>query len=214
MRHEGAVSVGISPDGQTIATGRPGTKRPSTRLWQADTGRLLREFAAGGKVRFSPDGRYLAIADGGVHVMELSTGEDWTFDYGIRCIGWSPDGRFLAACDEFVSGGGQYTPTVRYGNVRIWSVASRTVEFTFQTASGPHDATFSPDGRWLATIGNFRAQLWDLASRGPGVTVPRLLDIEITMPWSATTPAVCFSPDGRWLAAGSARQVQLWQLAG
>jgi WD40 repeat protein len=73
------------------------------------------------------------------------------------------------------------------------------------------DLSFSPDGRWLATIGSKGARLWDVGDvAAPPVRAGVLIDRETTGAFDVT---VAFSPDGRQLAvADGGPEVVLWDL--
>ncbi|HVG61562.1 MAG TPA: protein kinase, partial [Hyalangium sp.] len=71
---------------------------------------------------------------------------------------------------------------------------------------GINFVTFSPDGRWLATVSDDRTvRLWEARSGGM-----RLLGSHDDEVWRAA-----FSPDGRWLATtGKDRTLRLWRVEG
>ena len=62
--HKGeVVTAAITPDGAILATGG---KDPIVKLWDARSGKLLRELDAAGAVRslsFSPDGQKLVVGN-------------------------------------------------------------------------------------------------------------------------------------------------------
>lgn len=111
---------------------------------------------------FSPDGKFLAVAEDNVHLYDVS-GEapkeigvlKSKIGLGIRSIAFSPDGKKLAF------GGADNT-------VRVWDVASQTEVTQVKEHKGDvRSVAFSPDGKMLATGSNDRTVfLWDVADDG------------------------------------------------
>jgi dipeptidyl aminopeptidase/acylaminoacyl peptidase len=154
-------------------------------------------------VRFSPDGRLLAV--GGyrvVRIIDPISGKPLATlsghaDY-VRSLAFSPDGKMLAA-----AGG----PPQRGGEIKIWDVSSHQL---LKTLVGHKDCIYtvawSPNGKLLAS-GSYdkMVKLWDAAT---GQELKNLQDhIDAVF-------AVAFSPDGRHLASGSQdRSVKIWDIA-
>ncbi len=102
-------AVRFSPDGQTIATGGGDpTRSGDIKLWNAEDGKFLREFAdvhsdAVLSLDFSPDGKYLASssADRFVRVLDLETGKIVKAFEGhtsyVLDVAWKSDSRTLAS---------------------------------------------------------------------------------------------------------------------
>jgi uncharacterized protein with WD repeat len=154
-------------------------------------------------VRFSPDGRVLAV--GGyqeVLLIDSASGKPLASltghaDY-VRSIAFSPDGKMLAA-----AGGSPQ----RSGEIKVWDVNSRQL---LKTMVGHKDCIYSvawsPNGKLLAS-GSYdkMVKLWDVAS---GQETKNLQDhIDAVF-------AVAFSPDGKNLASASQdRSVKIWDIA-
>jgi WD40 repeat protein len=162
-------SMSFSPDGQLLVTA---SSEGKTKLWTVATGKLNAALSNGGivfKAIFSPDGATLATLDNsgsdGEHTVKLWTVatanlkaamtvkgftreffSDRMFD--IEEIAFSPDGSLLMASSRKM--------------VRLMDVKSGEVIGTLEGARAP--ATFSPDGKSLATTGieNRSVLLWEV----------------------------------------------------
>jgi WD40 repeat protein len=134
---------------------------------------------------FSADGAWIALANNSTKEATVlrSDGRGTPIvlgpHAGVSTVALSPDGRTLAK-SPFIG-----------PPVHVWDVPSRRL--IKELATGPKcDANFSPDGRWLLTVGD-RAQLWD-ATSWTEVRRPDLDQHTINAGHGA------FSPDGRWIA--------------
>ncbi|MHB8764500.1 MAG: WD40 repeat domain-containing protein [Deferrisomatales bacterium] len=179
-----AYALAFSPDGRYLAAGvevhrsKDGVELYDTRTWSRLRHLVRPEVAArnaGGysAVAFSPDGRYLAGANGsspkggGVDVWDVATGLVYrTLPCAVGellAIAYSPDGRTIAA-------GG-----IRDDVVELWDVASgQLVRKLGKGAKGDVEAlAFTPDGTRLLcafmvqgteAVGAGDVKLWDVAS--------------------------------------------------
>jgi WD40 repeat protein len=212
--HRGsAQSVAYSPDGKILATGHMDFL---LRLWDSMSGELL---ASSGEHRgaivaiaFSEDGRLLATGDwfGIVKLWELPARDQiaalqaagkglistYTFQEHtneISALDFSPDGNSLAIASLD-------------GGTALMNLADRTVRVYLLGKT----ATFSPDGKTLATGGGHflrrEIKLWD-ADTGK--------EIRTIRPHDADVDSLSFSPDGKRLAAaiGDTGTVKLWDIA-
>lgn len=209
----------FSPDGKLLASAASMSK--DARLYDLDPLRLRKLLAKPDKsaaglptplsgawttcVRFSPDGRTLAVGfgnsfsgvtSGEVQLWDVAT---WTLRrvldrryYGVWGLEFSPDGRFLAAaCGSYgINQGG--------GEVRVYDAhTGREVATLGGFASCVWTISFSPDGTRLAACSSDlgstkegRVHIWDL------LAVQQVVSFDYPM----MVPGVAYSPTGLRLA--------------
>jgi WD40 repeat protein len=170
-----AISVGVSPDGRWLAAGCSKLGSSSLlaeriKIWELPSGREVRSIggflACVWRVRFSPDGRYLAAATGEgigqerpgeVRVYRTGTWEQVWRLKGHPAVVWSlafsPCGRRLA------SASGQKKPEVRIWDLttgqEVWNVPLPV------RRANCYDVDFSPCGRRLAVGTDAKTLLYD-----------------------------------------------------
>jgi WD40 repeat protein/serine/threonine protein kinase len=148
----GTNCIEWSPDDRMLASS--GSFETTVRLWDRETGGLLRSTGSGyirgsrdmiSGVAWSPNGKWLASGsnDGKLRLWEAQSGQELaTFESRvgpIHCVAWSPDGKLLADGERHA--------------VQIWDVnAHKTVHVLEEHAGAVLDVRWSADGAYLASL--------------------------------------------------------------
>ena len=191
-----SLCVTYSPDGTRIASGgRDGKVRVLDALTGKElvslTGRADEAFS----LSFDPDGKHIVSggSDGIIKVWDVETGLEVNTIIGyeeyIRSVAFSPDGRKIisAAADR---------------QVKVWDAATGAKVMTLEGAA---QAFFSPDGRYIAGMGNDDVKLWD-ASTGEQVAILGSRSGQIR--------ALTFTGDGRHVVFGGwTCAIRIWDMA-
>jgi WD40 repeat protein len=166
--HLDARLVAVSPSGRWVATGSHNSE--GVRVWDATTGRLVKELPVGGSchVVFSPDGHWLATTGSGQG--RLWAAGSWEPGPAFGEVFWyaccfSPDSRFLAA----ETGEG----VIRLVEVATGDTVARLTAPDQDRASSHagHIMAFSPDGTRLVFAGRDTrsVHVWDLRALREGL---------------------------------------------
>ena len=198
------AAVAFSPDGTLLATGTYGR----VTVWDLATAQpakvLTNVLGAVNDLKFSPDGKLLAVAGGQPSArgdLRLFGTADWALvgSLGghldtVSSVSWAPDGRRLVSAS--------FDKTVR-----LWDVADPTAPKVVHAFTGHSDfvyaVAFSPKGDWYATASKDRTgRLIDAATGKSLFTFSGNTDEVL---------AVAVRPDGAAvLTAGLESAIRLW----
>jgi WD40 repeat protein len=154
------VALALSLNGRLIASADHGQ---TLQLLDDELGVVIWRAAAPVRaLAFSPDGRRLAVADGGLRVCEVRTGDEVASllpvdhgdpFHGHGAVAWSPDGMHLAA--GICGAPSQLVVWHDLAELAVW------LELPGDRFTGPNAVAFSPSGRRIATAhGDGELHLW------------------------------------------------------
>lgn len=197
-RHFLFLQTGYSADGRWIFTIN-GDK--SAKIWDAATGRLKSNIDNSERIyraSFTPDGKALMTVEqqGAMKLWEIETGQ---FRAQV-----APKGRVENFMKDFeFSRDGDRVATFFYGDTRLWSLKTGDLLHKL-SGSQTTDATFSPDGRWLATASNDKrsaGRIWNVETGVAKFSLAATGDKSVS---------VIFNRDGNILATTNDQGVTLW----
>ncbi len=186
LQHEGIVyDLAMSQDGAILVTG---TEKGMLTFWDANSGKQIKSLKFDGPIWelwLHPNGRWLGVGrQNAVSIVDMDKmDEELSFSQkgDVKAIAFNNSGAYMAFGTS-------------QGNVSIWKVMGN------QTLAGPKhngaviDLEFSPDGKWLVSVGE------DSTARG-ALTVYGGQKYSVTHgDW---VEDVTFGPDSSWFATVS-----------
>ncbi len=192
------LQTGFSSDGRWIFTIN-GDK--SAKVWNATSGELKVNIANNERIyraSFSPNADRLLTVEqqGGMKLWHVETGQligeiakkGFIEDY-MKSFEFSPDGQNIA--------------TFLLGDTRLWNLKTGELRFKL-LKSQTTDATFSPDGRWLATASSDKqsaGKIWNVETG----------EVKLTLPSTGSKSiSIIFNPQGTILVTTNDKGVMLW----
>jgi hypothetical protein len=194
------TSVAISPDGQTLVSG---SNDKTIKIWQLNTGKLLRSFkgdsGAISSVAISTDGNFLIA---GSHDTPKSNVKVWDLKAGnlihtllghhkaVNCIAISPDAQILASASN---------------KIKIWHLHKGDRLCTLWHSYTVNSVAISPDNSILVSGSiDSKIRLWN----------PLTGELLCTLTGhSDEVKSVAITPDGQTLISGSAdNTLKIWHL--
>jgi len=161
-----ACSASFSQDGRSLLVGYSNT---STRLWDVETGRVIREYGTWewqGPVLFSPDNRRIAQnrSCDAIVILDSKTGEEvqTLIAEGIHDMDFSPDGqRLVAGIDMPFANTRPEEP--RHCPIRVFNIGTGKHQEFWGHEKGVWAVKFLQDGRRIISGSLDRAaRLWDV----------------------------------------------------
>jgi WD40 repeat protein/serine/threonine protein kinase len=162
-------TLAFSPDGRNLLSGSE-TNDAAVLLWDVETGEMLRRYdsvsnTSHGTIRhliYGLDGTraYIGYADGSVIELELVSGnvlrsfgsDEARHTQPVGSMALSPDGQSLVTGSEDAK-------------AILWNLETGQVIHTFVGhLAAILDLSFSPDGRWIFSVGDSYVMQWDVAS--------------------------------------------------
>jgi WD40 repeat protein len=199
------TALAFSPTGRLLATGTYG----QVTIWDLTTLRpvkaLTNVLGAVNDVRFSPDGKLLAVgggqpsAKGDLRVYDATNWKQLASLGGhtdvVFCVAFHPDGKHLASAS--------FDKTVRLWNLGARAGSAVSLERTFaQHSDVVYAVAFSPDGNWLASCSRDRSvRMVDVATGKSLHTFGGMAD---------DVQALAVSPNGQAIVSSGFQPALVW----
>lgn len=176
----------FSPDSSKVVTT---VNYDSTTVWDASTGENLFQFSGGNSAVYSADGLKILTSDytDGVQVWDAATGaellrisqDEGTGSTNYQSAYYNPDE------DRIIT-------TSQDETIRVWDASTGEQLLKLDAGMNTTKAVYSPDGRFIVSIGHSNIQIWDANS---GEKINQLFGP------ANNVSGISFSPDGTGLVA-------------
>ncbi|KAF9073591.1 WD40-repeat-containing domain protein [Rhodocollybia butyracea] len=199
--------VAFSRDGENIVSG---SYDQTVRVWDARTGKTIGVPLIGhtGRVYsvcFSPKGKQIASASQDQTVCIWDWDEHSEGNMVALVIKHAASVRTIA----FLPHGDQVVSGSKDGLVRVWN--TQTGKLVAGSLKGPDingiwSVAVSPDGKYIASVSDKAARIWDSACMGVEI-------IAVTTPMGSRCFSVAFTPNGKQIVVGYAdRMLRIWDV--
>jgi Tol biopolymer transport system component len=170
-------------------------------------------------VSWSPDGRFLAVVSQSSNFLQIFRfyGSGYPIQVGgnvtglnvPRAVTWSPDGRFIAFVNEGVTTGVNVVSVYSFNGVSTPTLVGNASSAV--SGNGPYWVSWSPDGRYLATVYQSTNKLEIFSFTGSG-TLPSVGSAST----GSVPTSVAWSPDGKFIAVvnQTAVTMQIFSVSG
>jgi WD40 repeat protein len=221
-----ARDVAISPNGSRLVSG--GLFGNSVKMWDAASGRLIREFSgpppntvpvsgrlgeglsplAITSLAFSPDGGRIMAGTSDQELFNPNGAKDhavnvWDAETGRLLTTFSGHSASITAV-AFLPDGKRALSASQDNTIKMWDANQGTLLWTTAVEPAVSSFALSSDGEHLVS-GSDRVQIWDVESRGP---IRRFGSWEVESIDSAS-----FSPTGRTIVSDSTKKgIRIWDL--
>jgi WD40 repeat protein len=189
--------VRFSPNGKVVAAKTRGESPYTIQLWDAGTGKEKTAFRHKDWVSsfaISNDGLYLAslTSENTLHLWDAITGKEKHSTTGDSTkLVFAPNGETLATA-------------FRDGSVTLWDSATLMEKAKLRSSKRGQDVAdmkYSPDGKWLAVVGDADVVLWNLATEKEERRLPQ-----------KGARNIAFAPDSKTLACAGKYLIRLWDI--
>ena len=213
---------GFSPDGRYLAAIESG----DVELWDMTTFQKAQvlsppQHKSIEDISFSSDGQFLVGTTGfSLHVWDMRTFQEIkTLEYDYReyefdSISYSPDRQLLAIA------GTKWSPGMVAGSrkgeswIWFWDMKDRDIKIGVKIPTYTACfVSFSPDGRYLASVSREIVKIWDIMSFTYNPYSGPLKEVQTLKGHSSDITVMNYSPDGKYLVTGAKYDtVKVWDM--
>ena len=210
IRSGSVFELNVSPNGRSIVAG---LSKDSALVWDTETFKpATQPIKHNGIVcfaEFSPDGKRIATAseDRTARIWDATTGrpiiDPIEHNNIVLTAKFSPDSRRIVTVSPgalIPSGPGSVEQP---GEARVWDAENGKPLTPAMSQGSIRSAEFSPNGKYILTLGDWEARTWDAQSGQPVASLRRGSD-------DLGISSARFSPDSKLIVAAESNQTRVW----